>query len=289
MLTLTFLGVGSAFAKRNLQSSALIEAWASGPDKQDRPDDALLIDFGATGPLALHRLKDMPEFSYLGSGGNICYSALRGVIITHLHADHIGGLEEWASIIRFARCAETRRPELFGSAELIRSLWEHSLRGGLGSLNGRQASLEDYFAPKPLDVNDKERPLTMMERFELGLFPTDHIRVERQFDWPSFGVSMRDASTGSLAIYSGDTRFDRAGFGGRMDRACIIFHDVQLEDSLEPIHASLKDLRTLPEAVRKRTYLYHYSDEWDDPSFNFVSREFAGFAQPNQRYVLFGS
>lgn len=32
MLTPTLLGVGSTFAKRNLQSNALIEAWAIGPD-----------------------------------------------------------------------------------------------------------------------------------------------------------------------------------------------------------------------------------------------------------------
>ena len=34
MLTLTFLGVGSAFSKRNDHSNALIEAWQRGPDHQ---------------------------------------------------------------------------------------------------------------------------------------------------------------------------------------------------------------------------------------------------------------
>ena len=60
MLTLTFLGVGSAFAKRNFQSNALIEAWSTGPSTQPQPDDTLLIDFGGTGPLALHSLKGKP-------------------------------------------------------------------------------------------------------------------------------------------------------------------------------------------------------------------------------------
>ena len=32
MLTMTFLGVGSAFAKRNFQSNVLVEAWETGPD-----------------------------------------------------------------------------------------------------------------------------------------------------------------------------------------------------------------------------------------------------------------
>ena len=57
MLTFTFLGVGNAFAKRNYQSNILVEAWLKGSEAQDAPDDTLLIDFGTTGPLALHELK----------------------------------------------------------------------------------------------------------------------------------------------------------------------------------------------------------------------------------------
>ena len=66
MLTLTFLGVGSAFAKRNLNSNALIEAWTKGPDHQDSPDDVLLVDLGALGPTALHELK---RFAHLSGDG----------------------------------------------------------------------------------------------------------------------------------------------------------------------------------------------------------------------------
>lgn len=63
MLTLTYLGVGSTFAKRNFQSNALIEARSAGPDKLSQPDDTLQIDFCATGPLALRQLKDDPGFA----------------------------------------------------------------------------------------------------------------------------------------------------------------------------------------------------------------------------------
>ena len=58
MLTLTFLGVGAAFAKRNHNSNVLIEAWRKGPDHQAQPDDLLLVDLGAMGPRALDELKE---------------------------------------------------------------------------------------------------------------------------------------------------------------------------------------------------------------------------------------
>ena len=68
MLTLTFLGVGSAFAKRNLNSNCLFEFWEKpwqGDIPAHPPDDTLLVDFGVTGPMALYQLKDKPGFEYL--------------------------------------------------------------------------------------------------------------------------------------------------------------------------------------------------------------------------------
>ena len=71
------VSVGSAFAKRNYNSNALIEAWGKGPEHQDAPDDVLLIDLGALGPTALHELKDQPGFEYLDAGGRINFPAIR--------------------------------------------------------------------------------------------------------------------------------------------------------------------------------------------------------------------
>ncbi|MDO8631076.1 MAG: MBL fold metallo-hydrolase [Phycisphaerales bacterium] len=290
MLTLTFLGVGSAFAKRNFQSNALIEAWSAGPDKQRQPDDTLLIDFGATGPLTLHRLRGEPGFSYLDRGGAIRYSAIRRVFITHLHGDHIAGLEELASVSRFAGGdGKPFRPQLISSQEILSNLWDQSLRGGLGTLPGRPAAMEDYFSPCALYASGQGDPdrVTMLDRYEVSMAPTDHIRVQRKHDWPSFGVVLRDVSSGDTAFYSGDTRFDPAGLGELMTRARINFHEVQLADQPDPVHTLLSELRTLPATIRKKTILYHYDDNWDDPAFRFVADEFAGFATPHRRYELF--
>jgi len=65
MLSLTFLGVGSAFAKRNFNANVLFEFWKrpwKGRVPPSPPDDTLLLDFGATGPAAFHVLKNQEGF-----------------------------------------------------------------------------------------------------------------------------------------------------------------------------------------------------------------------------------
>ncbi len=293
MLTLTFLGVGSAFAKRNFQSNALIEAWATGPSTQPQPDDTLLIDFGGTGPLALHSLKNKPGFDYLNHRGLIYYPAIRRIFVTHLHSDHIGGLEELVTINRYQYAdpvtGQGFKPQLIGASEVIDNLWDHSLRGGLSAHRGGVAELKDYFdvvAIRPVHRGGPDR-FTMLDRYEFSLFPTDHIQIHRKYDWPSFGLSIRHARGGVSVLYSGDTRSDPDGLGPLMSAAKTVFHDVLLEDHPQPVHALISELRTLPPEIRKKTILYHYADNWDSEAFAFVETEFSGFAKPHYRYVLF--
>ncbi len=292
MLTLTFLGVGSAFAKRNFQSNALVEAWSAGPDRQAAPDDTLLIDFGATGPLAFHQLKAQKGFAYLDLAGLTRYGAIGRVFVTHLHSDHIGGLEELAltSFLANGRAGSgAARPRLVASAELLRNLWNQSLRGGLGVLDGRSANLDDYFEVHALGsaADGRLDGFTMLGRYRFTAFPTDHIRLHRKYDWLSYALLMEDTQTGRTAVYSGDTRFDRERLVPMMATASWTFHEVLLDEEPCSVHTLLSELRSLPEAVRRRTYLYHYADCWDAPAYGFVADEFAGFVRPQTRYALF--
>jgi len=284
--------VGSAFAKRNYQSNALIEAWSQGPEQQGLPDENLLIDFGATGPLALYQLKSQPGFEYLDHSGSNHYRAIQRVFITHLHHDHIGGLEELAIVNRLSQtnvhAGSIARPMLFGAGEILSDLWECSLRGGLGVFDGRRAALDDYFSVQPLDPKGTkaEDRIRLLDRYEFIPIRADHIRISKKFDWPSYGLVIRDSQTGQTALYSGDTRFEPETLEPVRAQARLIFHEAQLDDEPQPVHTLLSELRTLPESTRKKTFLYHFADSWDDPKHLRIAEEFAGFARSGKRYAI---
>jgi ribonuclease BN (tRNA processing enzyme) len=295
MLTLTFLGVGAAFAKRNHHSNALFEYWEKpwkGKGPPAPPDDTLLLDFGANGPAAFHLLKEKPGFEHLrAANGMNRYPAIRKLFVTHPHADHIGGIEELALTNYFLfRDAKTNKPhkiELISSIAILVNLWDHSLKGGLNTLQNHYALLSDYFFIRSLVPGQPDKNHFSLGPYHFEPFATDHIQIERKYDWPSYGLSISHPKEGRSVFYSGDTRFDYAAYAPRMEAADLCFHDCQLFDQPDTVHATLNELRNLPEDVRRKMRLYHFGDSFDDPALQPALAEFAGLAQPHHRYVLF--
>src|SRR5512145_990534 len=78
-LGLTFIGSGSAFSKRFFQTNVLIV----------KGNTHLLVDCGSRAPEALYKL-----------GRSV--TEIENMLITHSHADHIGGLEECMLLNRYA-------------------------------------------------------------------------------------------------------------------------------------------------------------------------------------------
>jgi ribonuclease BN (tRNA processing enzyme) len=261
-LRLFFLGVGWSFSRKHFQTNLLIVKGA----------DHLLVDFGTRGPQALEQVAGLKS------------TDIRVILPTHSHADHIGGLEEMALLNRFQ--ANKSRPKMIITEAYQRLLWEESLCGGLGhnqgAANGPGTDFNDYFEPlRPQEVVGASRESYRIKigKLSVEIFRTRHIPDKAQdlenCCW-SCGLYIDDR-----IFYSGDTRFDPELIELYQGAECF-FHDCQLQPG--PVHASYRELKELPLAVRKRMLLMHYGDDWE--CFRPAEDGFFSFAEQGIQYLF---
>lgn len=272
-LRIVFIGVGSAFAKRNRQSNMLII----------QGDHHILVDCGTQGPLALDDLglKVLDVNCYLP---------------THSHADHIGGYEE---IMLMNRYMHSHKPELIILRDYQDLLWTKSLSGGseYSEVNqGQSLQLSDFFEvrrPKVTEVDGRKAWIYQHGPIEIIIMRTRH--------FPNTAESV-DESQWCSGVYinrrvwiSGDTMFDYKYPLRYYKNSEVMFHDCQLYTG--GIHASYEELLTLPDEIRSKMFLYHYGDEWDQPEIwvkksdkftgDPVKDGFLGWTRPQVGYDFF--
>jgi ribonuclease BN (tRNA processing enzyme) len=181
----------------------------------------------------------------------------RELLITHMHADHTGGIEELSYWQYFA----TDDPlKLYAPKWLLQDIWtsirpamEESARG-----DGGLTSLDWFFAPVPIDNPHDFGGFTVEHRFVGAHFPRT---VAYKFDFGNFKLG-----------YSADTGFD-PGLIEWLDEADVVLHEVRLGEvnvlggDIRVLHTAIDDLLTLPESFQAKTLLYHYADYAfdDDP------------------------
>ena len=247
-----FLGVGGAFSRTLGNTNVLL---VKGPDH-------VMIDFGVTGPSRLWELaRRGPE-------------EIDRVLVTHVHADNAGGLEQMGLMGRYVA---KRRPILVAPRLLRTALWQDTLRGGLQHVDGARAVaiLDDYFEAAPMARAADNTYRCRAGGIELEMFPTRHVVGLRGPDhFVSYGVCV----DGRLFL-SGDSRFDPEAIASR--RGCEAFF-LDCAAVPNPTHACLAELKTLPEDVRSRAYLVHYGDDFTDRD----AAGFAGRARAGVRYVF---
>lgn len=141
--TATIIGCGHSESLINHNSCILIE------NQQGR----LLIDCGHTTKKALHE-----------QGYSI--SDIDAIFITHVHGDHVFGLERFAyeSLFKY-----NKKIRLYFHESLYEELWDQTLKGSLSRIGEGDATFSDYF-----DI----RPITGKTFEDLGLrfdiFPVKH-------------------------------------------------------------------------------------------------------------------
>jgi len=217
---LRFHGVGNASAVELGSAMATLE-------REGVP--WLTIDCGGEGLTAFQaRYGDMP----------------RAVFITHVHLDHVAGMERLfvASYFDPARRGQVR---LYVPAPLV-PLLHQRIAGYPNVLAEGGANFWDAFQLVPVGEafwHDGQR---------LEVFPVRH-------HWPetAFGLRLR----GSV-VWTGDTRPIPEMLARHADAGELIAHDCGLHGN--PSHSGIDDLeREYPPALLARCVLYHYASAED--------------------------
>jgi ribonuclease BN (tRNA processing enzyme) len=171
------------------------------------------------------------------------------VFITHVHGDHMNGLE---GVAFFKRFAEQKRVRLTTSGDVRGVIWDQRLRAPMEHLwDGtatRSFAFEDYF-------DYREAPWDGI--VEIGPFRIETRRTKHHV--PTSAMLVR--AGGRTLGYSADTAFDPELIAF-LSAADLIIH----ETNLGPAHTSYADLVTVSSEIRGRMHLIHYPDTFDPRS-----------------------
>ncbi len=239
---LRVVGSGDSTAVNFWNSGYLLEA-----DGQ-----RVLIDCGFTIKYALRDL-------------DLTLEDVDAVIVTHVHGDHVHGLERLGYESRYGY---GKRARLLLPPGIRHELWDLCLRGTMGSSGEGGNELEDFF-----DVTEIEGEHFRYAGLELRLFKTPHVPGKG-----SYGLIINDR-----LIVTSDTR--ALGWLAEDDSERVIIHDCALAE-FNPVHASLGELlESYPPAVRRRMWLIHYDDCIEDYRER-IERNFAGVVAQGQEFAL---
>lgn len=228
------LGTGSAFTMKNYQSNLLIK----------NNGKNLLIDAGT----------DI-RFSLNEQG--LSYKDIDSLYITHLHADHIGGIEYLAFCSYFDPTKD--KIKLYGHRNVISKAWESALSGGLSSIQGKCVGLHDYFEVHYIDDNGS----FLWSGIHFDLIQTVHI-MNAYSIVPSFGLMIHDPFSTEKIYFTSDTQFNPNQIRDFYKQATIIIQDCETSPYMSGVHAHYNELKTLDEETKAKMMLIHYGDDFID-------------------------
>jgi len=225
----TFLGAGSAFTMENYQSNMIVTS-DSGKN--------LLIDCGGD---VRHSMK--------AAGFGV--ADIDAIYVSHLHSDHTSGIE-WLAFNTYFNDA-LKQPKMFINEKLSRELWENTLQGGLGSIQGKITTLDSYFEVTRVIKNK----CFIWEDIEFRLVQVIHYMDG--FDIvPSYGLLF--TVNGLRYFLTTDAQHAPSQIQDFYNMSDVIFQDCETTPFASGVHAHYEELITLNEETKAKMILYHYSD-----------------------------
>ena len=228
-MKLLFLGVFSAFSvgDKKYQSNMLIE---SSTGKR------MLVDCGTD---IRHSLYEQ----------GLTHSTIDAVYISHLHADHVGGLE-WLGFSKVF--FDKKKSNLYISPDQQEKLWNNVLSGGMSSLENEKATLSTWF-----DVQLVDNLSFTWEKHPFQLIKIPHSINDHEY-LPAYGLKITGDS--KTIFLSTDTRFCPHVLASVYDEADLIFQDCETSTIASEQHARYVDLKMLDTKIKNKMWLYDYND-----------------------------
>lgn len=237
-MKLKFIGTGSAFTLKNFQTNTLIE----------RNGKNLLIDAGTDIRFALKKV-------------GLSYKNIDALYLTHQHSDHISGTEYLAFCTFFDPACKDNKITLYGNNVLLREAWNHSLSGGLRSVQGKVVNLSDYFDVQMI----KKNGVFEWEDIRFHIVQSVHI-MDGYSIVHSYGLMIEVPQTdngygfGKKIFYTGDTQFNPNQIQDFYKAADLIIQDCETSPYMSGVHANYQELCTLSPETKKKMCLVHFQD-----------------------------
>ena len=252
MPELLFLGSGSAFTvgDNNFQSNILLIG---------NNNRKLLLDCGSDIRFSLYRA----GYSHLD---------ITDIYISHLHSDHVGGLEYVGFSTKFdPRCD---RPNIYIHESLKDDIWQKTLAGGMRFMEESVVNINSFFRLFPIAT---DRSFSWND-IEFQLIKVIHINNSKNI-MPSHGLFF--ALERHKIFLTTDTQFCLLELEPYYRAADIIYQDCETALTPTKVHAHYQQLKQLPTAIKQKMWLYGYQPGELPPA---IEDGFQGFVKCGQTF-----